>query len=55
MLVQTVVVYIRCFLKSVLSIQVDKKNRATVNSGQTCLWDSGATDSMIKRKHTEPY
>ena len=28
-----------------------KKHRATTVSGLTCLWDSGATDGMIKRKH----
>ena len=32
-----------------------KKHRATLAAGITCLCDSGATDSMIKRRHTNHY
>ena len=32
-----------------------KKHRATVVAGITCLWCIGATDSMIKRQHTNHY
>ena len=30
-----------------------KKYRATIIYGLTCLWNSGATESTIKRKHTK--
>ena len=33
----------------------EKKNREAVVSGLTCLWDSEATDSMIKRRHNKHY
>ena len=36
-----------------VSLQGVKKHEATTVSGITCLWDSGATDSTIKRKHTK--
>ena len=32
-----------------------KKHRATIVAGLTCLWDSGATDSKVKEKHTKHY
>ena len=32
-----------------------KKHRAKTVSGLTCLWDSGDTDSTIKRKRTKQY
>ena len=35
-----------------VSLRGGKKKRATIISGQTCLWDSGATNRMIKRRHT---
>ena len=38
-----------------VSLQGGKKYRSTIISSLTCLWDSGATNSMIKRKHTWPY
>ena len=38
-----------------VSLRGGKKNRATIVSGPTCLWDSGATNSMIKRRHTKHY
>ena len=38
-----------------VSLQVGKKNRATNIAGITCFWYSGATGSMIKRKHTKNY
>ena len=38
-----------------VSLQRGKKHRATVVVGLTCLWDSGATNSMIKRRHTNYY
>ena len=38
-----------------VSLQGGKKHRATVVAGITCLWDSGATKSMIKRRHTKHY
>ena len=31
------------------------KPRLTVVAGLTCLWDSGDTDSTIKRRHTKHY
>ena len=31
------------------------KHRAITVAGITCLWDSGATDSMIKIRHTKHY
>ena len=30
-----------------------KKQRAMIIYGLTCLWDSGATGRIIKRKHTK--
>ena len=38
-----------------VTLRGDKKNVATTVDGLTCLWDSGATDSMINRKHTKDY
>ena len=38
-----------------VSLQGGKKHRATVVANITCLWDSGATNSMIKRRHTKHY
>ena len=38
-----------------VSLRGGKKKRATTVAGLTCLWDSGATDSMIKIKHTKYY
>ena len=38
-----------------VSLGGGKKKRATIIPGLTCLWDSRATDSMIKRKHTKNY
>ena len=32
-----------------------KKQKETIIAEFTCLWDSGATNIMIKRKHTEHY
>ena len=45
--------------KEPLSVVTDrlpegKEHRATIISGLTCLWDSGATDIIIKKKHTKP-
>ena len=31
------------------------KNRAIIVAGITCLWDSGATESIINRKHNKHY
>ena len=31
------------------SLQVGKKHRATTVAGLTCLWDSGANNSVINR------
>ena len=36
-------------------LQGGKKHRSTVVAGLTCLWDSGANGSMIKRRHTKHY
>ena len=36
-------------------LQGGKKHRATMIYGLTCLWDSGSTNIMIKRRHTKPY
>ena len=36
-------------------LQGGKKHRATITAGITCLWESGATDSMIKKRHTKHY
>ena len=38
-----------------VTLIVGKKNRSNVIYVLTFLWDSGATDSMIKRKYTRPY
>ena len=38
-----------------VSLQWGKKHRATIVAGITCLWDSGATNSTIKRLHTKHY
>ena len=38
-----------------VSLGRGKKHRATVVAGLTCLWDSGATDSMIKIRHNKHY
>ena len=36
-----------------VSLSKEKKHRETTVSGLTCLWDSGATGSIIKRQHTK--
>ena len=36
------------------ALKTGNKNGANIISGLTFLWDSGATDSMIKRIHTRP-
>ena len=38
-----------------VSLRVVKKHRATTVAGITCLWDSGATNSMIKILHNNHY
>ena len=38
-----------------VSLRGGKKHRATVVAGLTRLWGSGATDSMIKRRHNKLY
>ena len=38
-----------------VSLRRGKKQRAKIIAGLTCLWDSRATDVMIKRRHTKPY
>ena len=38
-----------------VSLRGGKKHRATVVAGLTRLWGSGATDSMIKRRHNKHY
>ena len=38
-----------------VTLLVSKKHRATTVDGITCVWDSGATDNMIKIKHTKYY
>ena len=38
-----------------MSLLVEKKHRATTVAGQECFWDIGATNIMIKRKHTKHY
>ena len=38
-----------------VSLISGKKQRAMVVAGIKCLWDSGATNSTIKRKYTEYY
>ena len=38
-----------------VSLRGGKKHRATVVAGLTLLWYSGATNSMIKRRHTNHY
>ena len=38
-----------------ISLRGGKKQREMMIYGLTCLWDSGATDSMIDRKHTKHY
>ena len=37
------------------SLRVGKKHRETIIYGITCLWDSGSTNIMIKRRHAKPY
>ena len=39
----------------IVSLQGGKKQRSTDVAGLTCLWDSKATDSIIKRTHTKYY
>ena len=36
-----------------VSLRGGKKSRSTKVAGITCLWDSGATDSLINRKYTK--
>ena len=38
-----------------VSLRGGKKYTATDASGIICLWDRGATNSMIKRRHTTFY
>ena len=38
-----------------VSLLGGNKYRETIVSGITCLWDNRATDSMIKRRHTNNY
>ena len=38
-----------------VTLRGGNKNRVDRISGLTCLWYSGATDSIIKKKHTRPY
>ena len=38
-----------------VSLRGGNKHRATTVDGLTCLWDSGATDSMLKRRQTKHY
>ena len=38
-----------------ISLRGGKKQREMMIYGLTCLWDSGATDNMIKRKHNKYY
>ena len=38
-----------------VSLQGGNKHRATTISDITCLWDSGSTNSTMKRKHTKHY
>ena len=38
-----------------VSLRKGKKQRAANIYVLKCLWDSGATNSMIKRKHTNHY
>ena len=38
-----------------ISLRADKNSRKTFNSGRTCMWYSGPTIGMIKRKHINPY
>ena len=37
-----------------VSLWGGKKHRATIITSLPCLWDSGATGSMIKTQHTKP-
>ena len=37
------------------TLRGSNKPRATTVAGITCFWYSGATDIMIKRKHTKNY
>ena len=37
------------------SLREDKKNKTTIISGLTCLWDIRDTNSMINWRHTKPY
>ena len=38
-----------------VSLRRGKKNRATIISRLTYLWDSGVTNITIRRKHNVPY
>ena len=38
-----------------VSLRGGKKQKAISFSVRTCLWDIGATDTMIKRQYTNPY
>ena len=38
-----------------VNLRGGKKNRTTIISGLTCLWDRGATNCTIKRKRAKPY
>ena len=37
------------------SLRGGKKHGETIFAGTTCLWNRGATNSMIKRQHTNHY
>ena len=39
----------------ITGLRFGKRSKHTLNSGLTCLWDSGATNIMIKHKHINPY
>ena len=39
----------------IVSLRVGNKQRSTMVAGIICLWDSGANEIIIKRKHTKYY
>ena len=54
----TFILYIRTkdpLLVVTVSLRVGKKKISMMVDGLTCLWNSGATESMIKIKHTKYY
>ena len=38
-----------------IRLRGSKKSKQTLKPGLICLWDSGATDIMLKFKHIKPY